>query len=1060
MSRWRNVCGAGLVLSAVCLSLRLTAADAPPSRLRPDSGRPYDIWRVNPEWTLGPVTAIAQSHDGYLWLGTYHGLVRYDGVRYTIFNSSNDTNLQTGHITSLCVDADGTLWIGHETGQLTRFAAGQFTAVPLKPNWRGAVEAITTDSQGQVWLLNDMGELYRVGDSLLLKVPGGASPTRKVTIARGEDGKLWVVGSGAVAIVEASRLVPYRFAERDSTDYYDRVAPARDGGLWVLGNGRLREWRDGRWVREIAGPPGALDAVTILFEMRSGPLLVGTLRNGLYLFEPGADAVHFNRQRRGLSHDWIRAVCEDHEGGIWVGTGGGLDGLRPRKVEMLSPPDQWLGCSVRSFVARQDGSLWVGTEGAGLYELTNGQWANFGTGQGLSNLFVWAVIETSDRQLYAGTWGGGIFVKQGDRFESPPNLAAISNAVTAFYQGRGGELWIGTRAGLFRCEHGKLTWSAGEDKLAVPDVRAFTETLDGTLWFAMSGGGLGSLKDGALRQYRQADGLSSDFIVCLYADADGTLWAGSSDNGLTRFKDGQFAVVSTEQGLPSGILCHILDDNAGNFWISSQNGIFRVNQAELNRCADGLVRSVHCLSYGTAEGLGSPACAGGFQPGAFRGRDGRLWFANGAGLAIIDPANATINKASPPVVIQELLVQHQPLAPAILAAASTSGLTLAADGSDTIEPRTPPAAATAVAAAGETLWGRKPDLRIGPGRQSIEFRYTALSFMAPEKVRFKRKLEGLDSDWVDVGAERVASYSFLPPGTYTFRIKACNNDGFWNEDGAAVTFMVLPYFWQTWWFELILVLTGAAAIGAGVSAVMRRRGRRKLEQVERQRALERERARIARDIHDDLGASLTRISMLSQSARGELEPQSVAAADLDQIYGTARELTRAMDEIVWAVNPKHDTLDSLVTYLGRFAQHFLSAAGLRCRLDVPLRLPAGTLTSEVRHNVFLAFKEALHNVVKHAHATEVRVSLELPRGGFALLVADNGQGFDHHLLKLNDPVPTDAARVSSGNGLANMQRRLEEIGGRCEWDTAPGEGTRVRFVVLASIAEARAADYA
>jgi signal transduction histidine kinase len=276
---------------------------------------------------------------------------------------------------------------------------------------------------------------------------------------------------------------------------------------------------------------------------------------------------------------------------------------------------------------------------------------------------------------------------------------------------------------------------------------------------------------------------------------------------------------------------------------------------------------------------------------------------------------------------------------------------------------------------------------------------------------------------------------------------ACNNDEVWNNTGASLSFTVLPQVWQTWWFKAAAMLLGAALVAASVTWVIRGRVRRKLEQLERQRALERERARIARDIHDDLGANLTHITLLSQSARGELEAGHSAAADLDQIYTTARELTRAMDEIVWAVNPKHDTLDSLVAYLGRFGQTFLSGFGVRCRLDLPLRLPAWTLTSEIRHNVFLAFKEALHNIVKHAAATEVHISLEQQPDGFMLLVADNGRGFDPAALDGGSGPDADPARPASGNGIQNMQRRLAELGGRCEWDTAPREGTRVRIIV-------------
>jgi signal transduction histidine kinase len=258
---------------------------------------------------------------------------------------------------------------------------------------------------------------------------------------------------------------------------------------------------------------------------------------------------------------------------------------------------------------------------------------------------------------------------------------------------------------------------------------------------------------------------------------------------------------------------------------------------------------------------------------------------------------------------------------------------------------------------------------------------------------------------------------------------------------------VLPHFWQTVLFQVFALASGAALVGATVLWAARRRVRRRLQQLERQRAIERERARIARDIHDDLGAGLTRISMLSRTVRTELDDKRQAAVDVDQIYTMAREMTRAMDEIVWAVNPKHDTLDSLVNYLARFAQSFLSVAAIRCRLDVPVLLPALALTAEVRHNLFLAFKESLNNAVRHAQASEVRVSLELAPGGFTLTVADNGRGFDQSQICGRNEAVSAGVRLAAGNGLVNMRRRMEEISGTCELDSAPGRGCRVKLAV-------------
>jgi signal transduction histidine kinase len=1006
---------AGLWLCAAVSGIDLRAATGADSLQRS-----FDVWQVGEDLEQNPVTAVVQSRDGYLWLGTYTGLLRFDGVRVTMFNSATAPGLLNSRVTSLYEDRDGVLWIGHETGELTRLSGGEFRPMGRARGWvGGAIEAISMDENGDLWLLNDTGFLFRQRDGHVVEVPGGGAGSRKASLSRERGGKLWITANGNVTTLERGELVPFRFDATNATTFFARVALARAGGVWVMANGRLKKWREGRWVADLGDCPWERGFVTELLETRSGLLLAGTVKDGLYLLSsltPGAEPVHYSRNN-GLSHDWVRSLCEDLEGNVWIGTGGGLDVLRPRKVKMLNPPDGWQGRAVLSFVVRPEGDAWIGTEGAGLYHFKGDRWTSFTETNGLANLFVWSVLETRRHELLVGTWGGGLMVKRVERFESPSELSPITAPAVALYEGKEGEVWIGTTVGLHRYEGGKLTWFAGKEQLVSPDVRTITESPDGTLWFGMLGGGLGSLRDGVLKQFRKLDGLSSDSVLALYAEADGTLWIGTSDNGLCRLRQGKFATINIEQGLLSSIISQIAEDGAGNLWMGSHHGILRASKTDLNRCADGELKSVRCLSYGKAEGLASQKCSGGFQPGVCKTADGRLWFPTSKGLAIIDPGSFTTNTVPPPVVIEELIVEGQPI--------RFHGPKAADRGAD----------AASV-------------LQIPPGRQRLELRYTGLSFAAPDKVRFKYRLEGLEGEWVEAGTRRVAQYSYLPPGSYRFQVIACNNDEVWNEKGASLSFRVLPHVWQAWWFRIALAVTAAGAVAAAAISGTRRRVRRKLEQLEQQRAFERERARIARDIHDDLGASLTRITLLSQSVRSELESGHRAGADLDQIYTTARELTRSMDEIVWAVNPQHDTLDSLVNYLGRFAQHFLAAAGIRCRLDAPLDLPALPLTAEIRHNVFLAFKEALHNVVKHAKATEVRLSLELRSEGFTLVIADNGRGFTWPPGQEPPAAPADGQRLVSGNGLTNMQKRLEEIGGGCGWDTAPGEGTRAKLVVV------------
>jgi signal transduction histidine kinase len=370
-------------------------------------------------------------------------------------------------------------------------------------------------------------------------------------------------------------------------------------------------------------------------------------------------------------------------------------------------------------------------------------------------------------------------------------------------------------------------------------------------------------------------------------------------------------------------------------------------------------------------------------------------------LVAVNPAGRTINSLPPPVVIENILANGRRLA------------------------RAP---------------GKDSPLVIPPGQQRFEFHFTGLSCVTPEKMQFQYRLIGWDGDWITAdNNKRVAEYSYLPPDSYTFQVRAANSDGVWNNAGASFAFTVLPHFWQTWWFYALVALLATGGVAGGVLLIARRRMRRKLEELRRQQAIERERSRIAKDIHDHLGANLTRISLLSQSAHGELENPAQAATQLDRIYSTSRELTRSMDEIVWAVNPQHDTLDSLASYLGNFAQEYLVSINIRCRLEVPLHLPHWPITAEMRHHVFLAFKEALHNIVKHSGAREVSIFLNTEAAGFTLIIRDDGAGFDP------DDVPE---RPGRGNGLKNLRQRLEKLGGRCEVNSAPGAGTEIKFTVF------------
>ena len=956
-------------------------------------------WKTDNGLPDNAVTAVVQTHDGYLWLGTYGGLVRFDGSRFVVFNSANEPELQSDRITGLYEDAKGVLWIGHERGDLTRYSDGKFESQNVhETGVRRKIPSIGTDDLGDVWMLNEEGTLLRARDGAMCSLPNNDGVAE---MARDRDGKLWVASGGKLAMLKDGQLDLTTTTNASAVfgNYIQGICASHDGGLWIVSDGSVRKW-NGLTMTEDRGPNPGNATVVAMLETSSGTLAMGTSSDGLYLLFTNRAVLHFNHAS-GFPNDWIRCLAEDREGTLWVGAGSvGVIALRPSKVETLDAPDHWQGRVVLSTTTSRDGAIWVGSEGAGLYRFQNNEWKAFNESAGLSNLYVWSVSADAQNRIWASTWGGGIFVQDGDRFVTPHGLENVNRPMAATLQADDGVTWIGTASGLIRYQNGMVKWFGEKDGLKLPDVRTIAKAPDGTIWFGMLGGGLGRLQNDSLKQLQKSDGLSSDYIQCLKVDADGVLWIGTYGSGLNRLKNGRLSKITTANGFPNNFICAIEDDDRGNFWISSHNGIFRVAKNALDDCADGKSATVTCLTYGKGEGMPSLECSGGLQPAACKLADGRICFSTSKGVVVVNPADTEVNQLPPPVVIEDIIANGHFLA--------------------------------------RNTFGDVP-LKIPPGQQRFEFHFTGLSFVAPEKMQFQYRLTGWDNDWVNAANDkRVAEFSYLPPGDYSFCVRACNSDGVWNEAGASFSFIVLRHFWQTWWFRGLVTLSAIALITGSVLAVTRRRMRRKLEVIHRQQAVERERTRIAKDIHDHLGANLTRISLLSQSAHGELENPTQAAAQLDRIYDTSRELTRSMDEIVWAVNPQHDTLDSLASYLGNFAQEYLVPLHVRCRLEVPLHLPHWPITAEARHNIFLAFKEALHNVVKHSGATEVSVFLTTDSTGFILIVRDNGKGFDPSAV---------ISRPGRGNGLTNMRQRLEKIGGRCDIQSKPGAGTEISFPV-------------
>lgn len=1031
----RRFCAAALVAGCVLfMPVRLPAA--PVDYL-------VDNWDTEDNLPSSTVTSIAQTPDGYLWVGTYNGLARFDGVRFVTFDPVNQPELGQARVQGLYLDVNGTLWINTYRGGLTSYRNGVFhnewpnqqsydlhtilvasttnhvtfvsrygrvlqrDLTPPGATWEvspplaRAPAFECADGTGQLWFLSYDNHILQFsgGSFKLLADDGGLAGSKIYTLVADAQGTVWAGAENEIARWNGAQFVAMTPTNGDADIQPQLLFPLKSGAMWVLDGDRLRKMTGRSWTTEVPewrGLLGPASGRTMgVHEDRAGGLWFNHYGNGL--FHIAAD----DRTQRltalgnssGLPNDRVGAWFQSDDGGIWAGVDhGGLVRLRDRRFHVIGAADGLGAVTALSVCQDAGGGMWIGTAGGGLCRWDHGLLERFPVGNSTSANFVFAIALRPD----GGAWlsageGEDLFqYRDGTVQRASWEVHGIKSMLTDHL----GRVWMGTKYGIAFADGDVRRMLGTNSTGTLPAIRALVETADGKVWAGSDDGTLYQCEPDKLTAFRPSDSLREQPIYSMTADASGTIWAGTFQGGLLRFRNGQFSRITN--GLPVDVISQILDDGHGRLWLGTHKGIYCVAKSVLNACADRPTNTVNYVTYGRHDGMASAECSDGYQPACWRAADGRLWFTTVRGGAVwVNPDEVTSRSPAPPVIIEEMRVDGEPVA----------------------------------------LTGRK--IIVPPGRKQLDFRFTALSFDEVDKVRFRYRVGGLESDWVDLDRLRTLSLRNLPPGNYRLQVIACDSQGAWNDrgGGSPLAFVVQPFFYQTLTFR---ILAGALLVG-GISLVVRRAAtrkyRRKLALLQQQHAIERDRARIAKDIHDDIGAGLTQITLLTELARREPEQ---TAPNLERISDSARTLTKAMDEIVWAVDPQHDTFEGLMDYISAYAEDFLRVARIRCRMDFPLPLPVMRVDAEQRYNLFLALKESLNNIVKHSKATEVWLRLKVAEKGFTLSVEDNGQG-----LAAGAEIATGSGRISSGSGLGNLEQRLANIGGRCEIVSEPGRGTRV-----------------
>lgn len=748
-----------------------------------------DVWGARQGLPISSITIMAQTTDGYLWLGTQVGLVRFDGIGTASFNRRNTPGLPTSNVWALLGATSGELWIGLENGGVSILRGGRFIPLDSDSLEDATVSALYEDATGAVWIGTEDGRVFRT-------VVGTVEP---VSDQRG-------LGAGIRAFAAAGDGAVW--AATEGTGLW-RLSP--DG---VLGNVTSRN-----------GLPS--DSLLSLADGRNGSLWIGTTAAGAVRFRNNAFEVFTTDH--GLAHNTINGIVVDDDTTVWFATQRGLSRFRSSDdISTLAARRDLDTNIVKCLLEDQEGSLWIGTGGDGLGRLKDTPAATFTAGQGLDFEHVWTVLEDHRQDLWIGTAGGGLYRMRNERVgvvyttenglssnmvyslsETPDGdlwvgtrsgLNRIRNGSVQIYQvddglpddfiralfvDSGDRLWIGTRRGLAVFENERLTTYGLGDGLSNEVIRYVLEGSDGTIWIGTSGGGLNRLRDGRFQTVSTEDELPTGYVFTIHEDATGVIWIGTNE-GLGRIKDDRVDVLTKDNGLPDDFVYHLLEDDEGRLWASTNRGVVAMPIASLHQAIDsgGLIERIR--TFGTADGMLNVECNGGVQPAGWRDHDGRLWFPTVKGVVRVDPSLIRPNAIPPNVVIERVV-------------ANTDTLDLV--------PGSP--------------------VQMAPGTTRFELHYAALSLLDPTKVKYRYRLVGFDEDWTEAGPRRTAYYTNVPPGRYHFEVAGCNNDGVWSTRNAALEIEVLPTFLQTGW--MLLIYIGAAVAILAVIVMLRWRQLRRRE---------------------------------------------------------------------------------------------------------------------------------------------------------------------------------------------------------------------------------------
>jgi len=980
--KWLSRRLAPLVLGVLCLMLPCRTAFA----IDPDkeiTQYVHSTWRVEDGLPQNAITKILETSDGYLWLGTQAGLARFDGVSFTIFDHTNTPSLKGDYISDLAEDSRGTLWIGTTNGGVTSLRDGVFKHLdPVEP--RGS-SVFAAGPDGSLWV-GGYGGLQHFKKGALIKTYTSAdglsgNPVKSVVVDR--NGAVWIGSPGGLNRLVNGKMQTYTVRDGLPNTDVSALCLDADGTLRVkTQNSEFVQWTNGRFVPwHIPGITGS--NVRDVIRDRDGEYWLASNTEGL-LRVNGTRVSQFTT-KDGLASDAAAHVYQDRDGNLWVGTLGGLERFRDGSFTTFLKPGGISDNRVDSVIEDGFGDIWAAGPD-GLHQLHGTDIRVYKPSD--KTLEPWALGIDHASHLLVGTSQTLMQMDHGSLVPSPAACAGIPPyLMSAILADSAHQIWVTTLGGgLAHCINGKLSENfTAATGLLSNKLYALARGANDTIWIG-GDNGLNSIQGSQIKSYQKFTGLHNAWILSLYVDNKNILWIGTFGQGLFRLEDGRFTQYSIQQGLQNDTVYGIVEDASDNLWIGSDKGVSRITREDLDAVATGFRQVITPVAFGKADGMKSISLSGGTQPSAWRAHDGRLWFPTERGVIVVDPEKLTLDNRAPQSRVEQMT-------------------------------------------ADEVHIDLESPVRLQPGTRRLEIRYTAPNLSTPERTEFRYRLDGYDEQWIPGKTQRIALYTNLSPGHYTFHVVARVANGSWSTHEGTLVFDLSPQFYQSIWFRFLCVFAFIALLWGAY--------RLRVGFLHARAAVLEERQRIAREIHDSLAQSLSGILFQTEAA---LISMTRAPEMTTTHMKSARDLAKtSLDDArysVWNLSPPvldQKNLSESVTSMARQL-----AQGRVEELDINSTGNAWALQPEAKHHVVMIVQEAISNAIQHGEARTISITLVFEDKALSVTVSDDGRGFAQ---AIGEQTP------ARGYGLRNMQHRSNSLGAKLAVTSQVGSGTRVMLCI-------------